>query len=34
MKFHVLEVPDFLLTPEGFFCSLDVLYRGLGIGEL
>jgi hypothetical protein len=23
-----------LLRPEGFFCSLDVLYEGAGIGKL
>jgi hypothetical protein len=30
-----LESPECsLLRAEGFFCSLDVLYRGLGISKL
>jgi hypothetical protein len=33
-KFHVLNCWLFSLRAEGFFCSLDVLYEGLGIGKL
>ncbi len=33
-KFNVLECWMFFLRAEGFFCNLDVLYGGLGIGKL
>jgi hypothetical protein len=33
-KFHVLSAGCSLLRAEGFFCNLDVLYGGLGIGKL
>ncbi len=33
-KFHVLKCWMFSFKAEGFFCSLDVLYGGLGIGKL
>jgi hypothetical protein len=34
-RFSCFEVLDVLfLRAEGFFCVLDVLYRGLGIGKL
>ncbi len=33
-KFHVLKCWMFSLRTEGFSCSLDVLYRGLGISKL
>jgi hypothetical protein len=29
-----LSAGCFLLRAEGFFCNLDVLYGGLGIGKL
>jgi hypothetical protein len=35
LEFSCFEVMDVLfLRAEGFFCSLEVLYGGLGIGEL
>jgi hypothetical protein len=33
-KVHVLSVGWRLLRAEGFFCNLDILYEGLGIGKL
>ncbi len=33
-KFHVWNAGCSLLRAEGFFCNLDVLYGGLGIGKL
>jgi hypothetical protein len=33
-KFHSLKCECSLLRAEGFFCSLDLLYGGLGIGKL
>ncbi len=33
LKFHVLKCWMFSLRAEGFFCNLDVLYGGLGIGK-
>ncbi len=33
-KFHFFEVLDVFLRVEGFSCSLDVLYGGLGISKL
>jgi hypothetical protein len=34
LKFHVLKCWMFSLRAEGFFCSLNGLYGGLGIGKL
>jgi hypothetical protein len=34
LKFMFLSVGWPLLRAEGFFCNLDVLYGGLGIGKL
>jgi hypothetical protein len=34
VKVHVLSVGWSLLRAEGFFCNLDILYGGLGIGKL
>jgi hypothetical protein len=34
LRVHVLSVGWPLLRAEGFFCNLDVLYVGLGIGKL
>jgi hypothetical protein len=33
-NFMFLSAGRFLLMAEGFSCSLDVLYGGLGIGKL
>ncbi len=33
-RFHLLKCWMFSLRPEGFSCSLDVLYKGLGIIKL
>jgi hypothetical protein len=33
-KFHVLKCGIFSFEGRSFFCSLDVLYGGLGIGKL
>jgi hypothetical protein len=33
-KFHVFMCKIFFLRAEGFSCSLDVLYGGLGISKL
>ena len=33
LKFMFLSVGWPLLRAEGFFCNLDVLYGGLGIGK-
>ncbi len=32
-KFNVLECWMFFLRAEGFFCNLDILFGGLGIGN-
>jgi hypothetical protein len=34
VKVHVLSVGWSLLRAEGFFCNLDILYGGQGIGKL
>ncbi len=34
VKVHVLKCYKPLLRAEGFFCNLDILYGGLGIGKL
>ncbi len=34
LEISCFEMLDVFLTAEGFFCSLDVLYEGLGLGKL
>jgi hypothetical protein len=33
-KFHVLNCWMFSFEAEGFFCNVDFLYGGLGVGKL